>query len=165
MHFIYNQGVFPTESSLFTGSNKFYLSHSISHFLTFFKISVHTYLKDLPSSQAVFNSRVWGRKEEVWREEKNSALYPFGLDTITRHMVNSDHSMSCHFQWPHSGSRWLRWKTARHLLCRAELQSPVSVCSHPRHFLATTDLQVSFEALETPEPACHPHFILEIFSL
>lgn len=82
-------------------------------------------------------------------------MHPFSLNKITRHTVNtsvlSELPRSMVTTQGHADRNGKLPGTS----C-AEQSSKVQhpVCSHPRHFLATADLQVSFEALKTPDPPC-----------
>lgn len=101
-----------------------------------------------------------GWEGEKLKREQNRAKHPFSLNKITRHPVNTkpfnELPRSMVTTQGHAGQNGRLPGTS----C-AEKSSKVQypVCSHQRYFLATADLQVSFEVLKTPDPLWHTlHF-------
>lgn len=107
-----------------------------------------------------------GWEGEKLKREQNRAKHPFSLNKITRQPVNTKpfnelpRSMVT-TQGPAGQSGRLPGTSC------AEKSSKVQypVCSHQRYFLATADLQVSFEALKTPDSLWHTFHFGGVFTI
>lgn len=162
IHFLYSQAVFPIKiridvhpSHLLIGLSTFYFSQSMFHGpASSFYLSPYLLNRSivfLPRKQYLIPEYGVGRRKV--EREQNRAEHPFSLNKITRHPVNTkpfnELPRSVVTAQGHAGKHGRPPGTS----CAersSKVQHPAS--SHQRYFLATADLQVSFEALKTPDP-------------
>lgn len=100
------------------------------------------------------------------KREQNRANHPFSLNKITRHPENTKLLNELPRSMVTTQGRAGQKGRLPGTSC-AEKSSKVQypVCSHHRYFLATADLQVSFEALKTPDPLWHTLHFGGVFTL